>query len=376
MILPTMLRKIAIALLYLATALAVTLVWTVLARTERVLSEPGEPVRRGITSLLLQIDGTGRAPFLWRRLLPDLTPPLARAVPAGIWASFTDFVRGESRLGRLLRRLLDYLGWPVERYPEMVTALFLMVLCLLGFLMTARWLVHQQYHSPPWLAHAIALVAGVLVLGGCDVAWGSYPYDIPNLFVFTLALAGILGSRWWMLPVFAAAVWSKETSVLLIGAFAVVHRGQWRRWSAWVQLVVMGVLFLTIRWWIGQRFPVEGAEQWWFPERNLKVVLSRAVFGLWWIVPGLIVLTRIVHMRRQMPRHLLLLLAAMAGVMVGAAFFKGWIEERRQYLELLPLAVLVGCRWAVVELGAGSLLIARVCADGEQEKPDSAWSRT
>ncbi len=49
----------------------------------------------------------------------------------------------------------------------------------------------------------------------------------------------------------------------------------------------------------------------------------------------------------------------MGALLVGAAFFKGWIEERRQYLELLPLMVVVGFRWAADTFGHNDLLKTR-----------------
>jgi hypothetical protein len=189
-----------------------------------------------------------------------------------------------------------------------------------------------------------------MVLGGNDPRWNSYPYDLPNLFVFTLTLAASLGFRWWMLLAFALACYSKETAVLLIAAHAYIHRDKRGQARYWLELLAMVGLYAGIRWWVMQRFDVPPTDEWWFPERNLRV-LAWSIVSIWWTIPALIILVRIVRQRAEFPAHSLALLAGLAAVMVGAAFFKGWIEERRQYLELLPLAWLIFLRWATVEIG-------------------------
>ena len=105
--------------------------------------------------------------------------------------------------------MLDLLEWPPERHPDLVTGYALIWLSLLGFMLTFRWLFQMAYEAPNWLAHGAALAAGVLVLGGGGRLWDEYPYDIPHLFIFSLTLAAILGSRWWMLSAFTVACYSK-----------------------------------------------------------------------------------------------------------------------------------------------------------------------
>ncbi len=372
-----MIRRLLLVLGYLAVTALVTAAWAVMACTERNLAPPDKPpARNEMKSFVRTLDGTIIAPFVWRRLLADTTPLATRAVPAPVWRAFTDFVQGGSLPGRNLRRLLDFMDWPADRYPELVTAHVLIWLCLLGFAVTFRWLVHLCYEAPCWLGHAAALMAALLVLGGSNWYWGSFTYDIPNLFVFTLALAGSLGSRWWMLPAFVVACYSKETSVLLILAHALIHRHQARTWGFWLQLLCMAVVYAGLRWWIVQRFAVGGADQFWYPARNLRFVLVRGVYGLWWVVPFFAILAHLVRIRRELPPRLLPVLLSMAAVMIGLAFFKGWIEERRQYLELLPFAWLIGIRWVLGEVGAAWLLRARPLPAGQwppqrQAPPDA-----
>jgi hypothetical protein len=348
------------AVVYLGASLAIFLAWAVVARTE---------LRGPYASLVQEIDGTAGAPFSYRRLVADLAPPLSRVVPPAGWQRFTAFVQGESAPGRLLRRLLDFLHWPAERYPELVAGYFLIWLSMLGFLLAFRWLLALAYETPAWLGHLAALAAGVMVLGGSDTQWASYPYDIPNLFLFTLTLAAILAGRWWMLLVFALACHSKETAILLIPAYAWVNRRHWRRWPCWVVLLLMAALYAGLRLWIRERFPLGAGGAWGEPGRNARLLLLQSVYGLWWTVPAAVIAVRIWLLRRAMPRHVLVLLAGMAGVLVGAGFFKGWVEERRQYFELLPLVGLVACRWAAAELGLDRLVLTRAWPV-DREMPD------
>src|SRR5262249_21340127 len=68
------------------------------------------------------------------------------------------------------------------------------------------------------------------------------------------------------------------------------------------------------------------------------------------LLPAAVVLARIGLMWRQIPMALRRLLP-LGVLLVGGAFFKGWIEERRCYLELLPILGLIFCQWAAAELG-------------------------
>src|SRR5262245_51889696 len=101
-----MLRRAAPVAVYLAASLAISLAWAVIARTEKVVSDNGKPPARMFFSLLEQIDGTAWAPFVYRRLVADTAPVLARAVPASAWDSFTRFVRGDSPAAKPVRKLL------------------------------------------------------------------------------------------------------------------------------------------------------------------------------------------------------------------------------------------------------------------------------
>jgi hypothetical protein len=60
-------------------------------------------------------------------------------------------------------------------------------------------------------------------------------------------------------------------------------------------------------------------------------------------------------MHRQVPRDLLWLFLTMGVVILGAACFKGRIEERRQYLEIYLLAALIFLQWASSSVGIGHL---------------------
>src|SRR5262249_3585792 len=114
-----MMRRFAVALLYLVVSLLVFAVWSRVAKTE-ALSVPHGPALKGHPSLAnlgAMIDGTAEAPFVWRRLLPDTAFWLAHAIPAAAWERVTAWVESDAPGARAVKGALDSLEWPRERYP-------------------------------------------------------------------------------------------------------------------------------------------------------------------------------------------------------------------------------------------------------------------
>jgi hypothetical protein len=354
-------RRFSVALLYLLVSLLVFAVWSRVAKTE-ALSVAHPPALKGHPSaanLGAMIDGTAEPPFVWRRLLPDTAFFLAHAIPTTAWEQVTAWVESDAAGARVIKRAFDSLEWPRERYPELICGYFLIWVSVLGFMIACRWLATLLYDLRPRVADLTGILFGIALLGGAGRTWESYPYDLPNAFLFTTTLAAIVARRWWMPLAFVLACYSKETSLLLILAYVLVHGLRWRRRGWWLMLAALSAVYLGFRYWIVRvRYDVPGAERWWFPDRNLLFLARGSVYYLWLLLPAAVVLTRIGLMWRQIPLVLRRLLP-LGVLLVGAAFCKGWIEERRCYLEMLPIIGLIFCQWAAVELGLEHLFVPR-----------------
>ena len=347
-------RGVIVFGIYAILAGIILAVWARATLTEIVEKGPdGEP-HYTWANLSKMIDGTAPTPFVRRRLLPDSAAFLARAIPQPIWDSLKDYLEGESCCARKLRGVLDRLGWQPEHYPQLFSGYFLIGLSILGFMYASRQLARFFYDMPAGMADAVGGLFGICLLGGNDGRWNGYTYDIPNAFLFAMCIYAIVARRWWLLPAFILASYSKETAMLLIIGYALVNRASYRRLSFWLVLAAMAALYFSIRTWIGQHYDTPPGDYYWYPRRNLVFLVKEGIYNLWWVFVAGVICVRIFLIRREVPRDLLWLLV-MGLVVLGAAFFKGWIEERRQYLEMLPIVGLIVLQWASLELGIGHL---------------------
>jgi hypothetical protein len=355
-------RGIIVLASYALLATIVLAVWARATLTETITGhEPdGEP-NYCWANLSKMIDGTAPAPFVTRRLLPDSAAFLAGLVPEAFWNKLRSFLARESFPARHIRGLLDGLGWQPEYYPEVFSGYFLIWLSIIGFMFTCRQLARFFYDMPDRVANLVGGLFGIGLLGGNDSRWCGYTYDIPHAFLFVLTVYAIVASRWWLLPTFILACYSKETALLLIIGYAVVNRHSFRRLTYWLMLVVMGGIYFGIRSWITQHYQSPPGDHFWYPERNLAFLGKQAFYSLWWTFIVVVICIRIYLIRREVPRDLFWLLL-MGVVILGAAFFKGWIEERRQYLEVYPIVGLILMQWASLELGVSHLFRPKVTA--------------
>jgi hypothetical protein len=345
-------------------AVVVTGVWVYCARTEYAVEfldvrlPSGEAYSSRFASITRLAEGRAFSPFVKRRLLPDLARGLAAVLPPALWAPVRRALTVAAHGPPWLQVVLGRQGWKPEHVPILACAYFLIGCSVLGFMLTCRRLLTLLYETPRWVADLTGLLMGPALLG-CYGDWHycGYPYDYPTAFVFALALLGLLGRRWWFPAAFAAAAYSKETAVLLIAAYVLVDF-RWRSVRSWLVLGLLAGLYAAVRGWIALNYRTPEPEQgFWFPARNAKV-LAAVFFSNWWLPFYAVGLARIVGLWPQFPfalRRLCWLLLPM----VGLAFFKGWLEELRQYLELLPVFGLLLLQWCLHEAGLGHLLVAR-----------------
>ncbi len=354
---------VLVGLAYASLALGITAVWVYCARTEcdvdrlEVRLPSGERYSARFGSITRLAEGRAFAPFVRRRLLADLARGLAAAVPASAWSAVRKLLDPATAPG-WMEPVLRRQQWRAADGPVLCCGYFLIGCSVLGFMLACRRLATLVYDAPPWVADLAGAVLGIALLGGNgDWHYLGYPYDFPNAFVFTLTLAGMVGQRWWAVPAFAAAAWSKETAVLLIAAYVLLAPERRSR-RFWLTLGVLAALFAAVRGWLSFRYPnpePEGGFTW--LGRNLKY-LSYPIFYCWAVPFFAVGLARLAALRGRFPSALKKL-CLLAVPLVGMAFVKGWFEELRQYLEVLPVVGLLVFHWCLHEAGFGHLLRAR-----------------
>jgi hypothetical protein len=346
--------------------LVIVLTWTWFARTELffdrldIEAPSGEHYCSWYSSIVRLADGKALSPFVKRRLLPDLAQLVARSVPAEAWSALTRRIEGEGRLAEILRDQLRRLNWRPEHYPLLFSATFVLWCSVLGFMFTCRWLVTFLYITSPRIANVLGGAFGLALLGGNgDWHYRGYPYDFPNAFVFALALAALLARRRWFVLVFAAAVWSKETSILLIFAYILLADDR-RSPRFWGMLGVLLTIYAALQGWIVVHYPSPEGD-FWSLRRNLIYLGAHAIFYSWWLPILGFGMVRFLSLWPEYPATVRRL-CWLAVPLLGMALCKGWIEEMRQYLELLPLFGMMLVQWTLHEIGRAHLLRPRSAA--------------
>lgn len=345
---------------FLLSSLVFMLMWTVIADTERVsqLDRHGAPAYLW-ANISKTVDGSAPAPFVRRRLLPDGARLIAAVVPGRMWSAFARTVEGPGILSDTLRSITIRLNWNPEHYPQLVSAYFIIWLSTIAFMVTAAALAEHFYEVPRALSTAWAVVACFGLLGGYSGAWGAYPYDVPNAFVFLATILGIAAKRpWWPLA-FVAAVYSKETSALLILVYVALRRDRIASRSVWLSAGAMAAVFGAIQLWIQYRYPAPPATTFWYPLRNMVMMAKSTVYYSWFFAFGFVLLARLRRWWPSIPADLRWLLVILGLSLAGAVFFKGWLEERRAYFEVYPVCALIVAHWTFAEWGRQDLLRPR-----------------
>lgn len=156
------------------------------------------------------ISGEAARPFVTRVLIPWLTRGTAALLPQSAPSAAQAAAEGS----RFLAGLLEKYRTPPELALEGLISMFWQLASVLGFTFSMRGLVRRVYDSPAHFPELVT-IGGLLALA--PMLLFGYIYDLPNLFLTTLALYTIAAQ--WKLRyylVFALAVLNKETALVLM----------------------------------------------------------------------------------------------------------------------------------------------------------------
>ena len=332
----TFLARLAV---YSIVAVAVTLIWTNWAETER--PAPFFENHRWYESIVGIEEGSAPPPFVKRRLLPDAARLLAAAVPRPVWEGVAARVEATPIIAHRIR---DAWYWRnPDDWPLLMSATFLLFCAIVAYAFAAETLI-AHYLRP---SDSVRLVMTVLVTagllgGGGDHHYGWYPYDFPIACLFAWLLIAIEFRKCWTLPVFALAAYCKETAVFLVVlqlAYAAVSH---RRWHL-LQAGLCAVAFAAIQTYLSWQYhaPPLQDRYFWF-DRNVRLIVYHLVFSSWKVAVLSLVVLRVAVLWPKIPIGLRLT-TILVPCFLAAAMVKGWIEEYRQYTELiLPLMLVAG----------------------------------
>jgi len=154
--------------------------------------------------------GNAERPFVTRTLIPWLTKTIAGIIPASMHTTASETARTSSFFGGWL----THINIPAALALEGIISLLIQLGSLIGFAFAIKALLARVYKAPAFFASLATLTA---LLGLLPMLLFGYIYDLPNLFLCTLALFFIRTRKIAAYAiVFVLAIINKETAVVLI----------------------------------------------------------------------------------------------------------------------------------------------------------------
>ena len=154
--------------------------------------------------------GEAHRPFVTRVLVPWLTRGIAAVMPESVHVGAETLLDSGGSVGKLLTEYVTPPGFALEA----IINLGLQLIRVLGFAFAFRGLFRTVFEVTPLICGLMTLVA---LFGLTPMLFFGYIYDLPNLFLTTLALYCIVRQQkaaYWV--VFALAILNKESAVVLI----------------------------------------------------------------------------------------------------------------------------------------------------------------
>lgn len=272
-------------------------------------------------TLAMMIDGSAHRPYVYRALTPRLAGLFGPYMP-----QLTNGLAGQAAAA------ID-----PDRPGESLVVVILMNAGLLGFVWGLRRIA--MYFGLLEIAQDILPLAALPFLLAARL-W-AYIYDLPMLGLFTVCLALALeGSPLVYLAAFTAACLCKETALLLIPAWLVIHwrRPGWLKWAG-VQLGIFGLVKLILTLALAGS-PGGIVEVHWLDQFN--AFFGGGPFGVLEMLyrVGLLAALALVNWREK-PHELRGLFLVVCLPMLGLFWLFGMPGEIRVFLEVWPLLALV-----------------------------------
>lgn len=280
--------------------------------------------------------GNAHRPFVYRTLLPTTVRVLASAVPSAARQRFGESLARDPAIANLLL----ILEWEKEYLVEYLLAVFLLYLCLWGFVWALRYLLTGVYAASSRVQDLTILLA--LVGLTQFFHYYSYLYDLPTLFLFTLGLGLLARAKWKLfLLVYFIGCLCKETTILLTLVF-IIHfadraRLERRRFyelllnQLVIFAVVKGALFVIFRQNLGSFVEFHVADH------NLQFVQPYPLPTIFAWGGFVLLLFYRWSAKPVFLRHSLWIVVPL----VVLTFLLGFLDELRDYYEAYPVVALL-----------------------------------
>jgi len=281
------------------------------------------------------VEGKAFRPFVYRTLLPTTTRLIVNWTPeqvADVCASFVE----ESAF---MRGLFAHFRWETSAAYRYLIACVLMLFSFMGFAhYVSRLSLRTCGIEDTYRKRSLLAVVALLGLPPFFV-FTAFPYDPPQLFLFTLALYLLASQR---IAAFALAfglcTLNKETSVLLILVFAFTGR----KWLSPPRHAVY--LFGLVVWYVLVRVLITYAFRhnpgsfvdFHLIDHNLRLLVSEWSFSE--LVTWLILLVLVFYRWAKKPEFLRVSFVVVLAPLVLLGLFFGFLNEWRGYYEAYPLA--------------------------------------
>lgn len=281
------------------------------------------------------VDGKAHTPYVRRALLPTLVRLTRAAAPAPLTATCRELAEGS---GPLARAFSEFRWEPAEAFAFLAGAL-LMWLCFAGFALACVRLLETALMRKltPWPRLGLALLA----LAGLPplFRYSSFPYDPPQLLLFTLALGFAAARRLRAFGVvFVLCCLNKETALLLIPVAAIAWRSHLQprgRYRAFlIALFAVYAAITTALAWCFRGNP--GG----FVELHLGHTLKVLARGYTpaELLAALALVVLISYRWQEQPAFLRQALLAVLLPLIALGLVLGYVDELRAYYEAYPLA--------------------------------------
>lgn len=281
------------------------------------------------------VKGTAYRPFVYRTLLPTTTRIVVALTPEQSATASSRIVERNV----YLRSAFAHFHWETSAAYAYVVACLLMLLSFMGFAhYTSRLCLRACRIDDTYRRRSLLAVVALLGLPPF-FSYTAFPYDPPQLFLFTLALYLLASQRVLAFALaFGLCCLNKETAVLLILVFAFTSRKQMPRQR------YLAVLFGLVAWYLLIRVLVAfvfrnnpGAlVEFHLFDHNLRLLVSEWSFS---DLVTCLVLSGLVFARwREKPEFLKVSFLAVFVPLVVLSLFLGYLNEWRGYYEAYPLA--------------------------------------
>jgi hypothetical protein len=186
--------------------------------------------------------GDAHKPFVYRTLVPSTVRAITLLTPQFLIDKIESIAKAKS----MAQEMIYISDMDDEYIYEYLIALFIMLMCFVGFAYSIRQLIKIHYNFPDFIADLAPI--GALIFIPAFFRYYNELYDPATLLLFASGLLMISQrKRFWFYIIFALATFNKETALLLSIPFIFI---EWNNISKWKLISHLCLQFIV---WLGAK---------------------------------------------------------------------------------------------------------------------------